>query len=47
MVGVSFKQKYVHKVMVNYLSKLVLEACQGKSVVRLTDCLDMTIAVGT
>ena len=35
-VGVSYKQKYVH---------LVLRKLPGKSVVRLIDCLDMTIAV--
>ena len=33
--------KYVHKVLVNRFVK----ACPGKCVVRLTDCLDMTIAV--
>ena len=40
-VGVSYKQKYVHKVLVNLLVKLA----QIKSVVWLTDRLDMTIAV--
>ena len=38
---VSFKRKYVHEVKVNRLVKL----SQEKKVVRLTDCLDMTIAV--
>ena len=40
-VVVSYKQKYVHKVLVNRLVKLA----QEKSVVRLTDRPDMTIAV--
>ena len=35
-VVVSYKRKYVHLVLVNY---------REKRVVRLTDCLDMTIAV--
>ena len=39
-VVVSYKGKYVHKVLVNLLVKLA----QEKSVVRSTDCLDMTIA---
>ena len=38
MVGNSYKQKYVHEVLVS-------QACPGKGVVRLTDCLNMTIAV--
>ena len=37
---VSYKRKYVHRVLVNHLVKLA----QEKSV-RLTDNLDMTIAV--
>ena len=41
-VGVSYKRKYVHEVLVNPLVKLA----QEKSVVRLTDHPDMTIAVG-
>ena len=41
MVVVSCKRKYVHEVLVNRLVKLT----QGKSVVRLTDRADMTIAV--
>ena len=41
-VVVSYKRKYVHKVLVNELVKLVEE----KSVVRGTDRLNMTIAVG-
>ena len=36
---VSYKRKYVHKVLV------IVKLAQEKSVVRLTDCLDMTIAV--
>ena len=40
-VVVSYKQKHVHKVLVSCLVKLV----QEKSVVRLTDRPDMTIAV--
>ena len=40
-VFVIYKQKYVHKVLVNRLVKLAKE----KSVVRLTDRPDMTIAV--
>ena len=40
-VGVSYKRKYVHEVLVNPLVKLV----QEKSVVRWTVCPDMTIAV--
>ena len=40
-VDVSYKQKYVHKVLVNSLVKLA----QKKSVVRRTDHLNMTIAV--
>ena len=40
-VVVSYKQKYVHEVLVNCLGKLA----QEKSVVRWTDCPDMTIAV--
>ena len=40
-VGVSYKQKYVHDVLVKCFVKLA----QEKSVVRLTDHLDMTIAV--
>ena len=39
-VVVSCKRKHVHEVLVN-----CLEACPGKSVVRWTDCPDMTIAV--
>ena len=38
---VSYKRKYVHKVLVNCLAKLA----QEKSVVRWTGRLDMTIAV--
>ena len=38
---VSYKRKYVHKVLVNRLNW----ACPGKSVVRLTECLHMTIVV--
>ena len=38
----SYKQKHVHKVLVNRLVNL---ACPGKSVVTWTDHLDMTIAV--
>ena len=41
LVLVSYKLKYVHEVLVKCLIKLALE----KSVVRWTDCLDMTIAV--
>ena len=41
MVVVSYKQKYVHRVLVNCLVKLD----QEKSVVRLTDIVNMTIAV--
>ena len=37
---VSYKRKHVRKVLVNCLGKLA-----RKSVVRLTDCLGMTIAV--
>ena len=40
-VVVGYKQKYVHKVLVNRLVKLA----QEKSVVRWTDRPDMTIAV--
>ena len=40
-VVVSYKRKYVHKVLVNRLVKLALE----ESVVRGTDHPDMTIAV--
>ena len=40
-VVVSYKRKYVHKVLVNRLVKLA----QEKSVVRCTDQPDMTIAV--
>ena len=40
-VAVSYKRKYEHKVLVNCLVQLA----QEKSVVRLTDHLDMTIAV--
>ena len=40
-VVVSYKQKYVHKVLVNRLVKLA----QEKSVATWTDCPDMTIAV--
>ena len=40
-VVVSYKRKYVHEVLVNHLVKLA----QEKIVVRLTDCLDMTILV--
>ena len=39
---VSYKRKYVHKLLVNHLVKLA----QKKSVVRWTDCPNMTIAVG-
>ena len=38
----SYRQKYVHKVLVNHLGSLSLPR---KSVVRLTDHLDMTKAV--
>ena len=38
---VSYKQKFVHRVLVNYL----VSACPGKNVVRLFNRLDMTIAV--
>ena len=41
MVAVSYKRKYVHEILVNYLVKLA----QEKSVVRLTDHPNMTIAV--
>ena len=41
MVVVSHKRKYVHKVLV----KRFVNLAQEKSVVRLTDCPDMTIAV--
>ena len=37
----SVKQKYVHEVLINRFVKL----SQEKSVVRWTDCLNMTIAV--
>ena len=40
---VCYKPKYVHEVLVNHLFKLA--PCPGKSVVRWTDCPDMTIAV--
>ena len=40
-VVVSYKRKYVHKVLANHLVK----RAQGKSVVSWTDRLDMTIAV--
>ena len=40
-VVVSYKLKYMHKVLVNCLVKLA----QEKSVVRLTDYSDMTIAI--
>ena len=40
-IVVSYKGKYVHEVLVNRLVKLA----QEKSVVRWTDCTDMTIAV--
>ena len=40
-IVVSYKRKYVHEVLVNCLVKLA----QEKSVVRLTDCSNMTIAV--
>ena len=40
-VVVSYKRKYVNEVLVNCLVKLA----QEKSVVRWTNCLDMTIAV--
>ena len=40
-VYVSYKQKYVHKVLVNCLFKLA----QEKSVARLTDRPEMTIAI--
>ena len=40
-VVVSYKRKYVHEVLANRL----VELAQEKSVVRLTDCSDMTIAV--
>ena len=40
-VIVSYKRKYVHEVLVNSLVKFAEE----KSVVRRTDCPDMTIAV--
>ena len=40
-VVVSYKRKYVHQVLVNGLVKLA----QEKSVVRLTDGSDMTLAV--
>ena len=40
-VGVSYKRKYVHEVLVNRLFKLA----QEKSVVRLTDHPYMTITV--
>ena len=39
---VSYWQKYVHKVPVNRLGGLSLPR---KSVVRLTDCLDMTLDI--
>ena len=39
---VSYRQKYVHAVLVNHLGGLSLPR---KSVVRLTDCPDMTIDV--
>ena len=39
---VSYRRKYVHEVLVNRLGGLSLP---GKSVVRLTDCPDMTIAI--
>ena len=41
MVVISYKRKYVHKVLVNLLVKVA----QEKSVIRRTDHLDMTIAV--
>ena len=40
-VVVSYKQKYVHEVLVNRLVKLA----QEKRVVRWSDCPNMTIAV--
>ena len=40
-IVVSYKQKYVHKILVNCLFKLA----RGKSVVKKTDCPAMTIAV--
>ena len=40
-IGVNYKRKYVHEVMVNRLVKLA----QEKSVVTWTDCLGMAIAV--
>ena len=43
-VVVSYTRKYVHKVLVSRLFKLA-QACPGKSVVRLTDHLDMTVTV--
>ena len=39
-IVVSYKQKYVHEVLVNHFAKLA----QKKSVVRWTDHPDMTIA---
>ena len=41
-VVVNYWQKYVHEVLVNHLGGLSLPR---KSVVRLTDCPDMTLAV--
>ena len=38
---VSFKQEYSHKLLVNGFS----QANPGKSVVRFTDCLEMTVTV--
>ena len=40
-VVVNYKRKYVHKILI----KGILMQGQIKSVVRLTDCLQMTIAV--
>ena len=42
VIVVSYKQKYMHKVLVNFLFKLAQEKC----VVKRTGRLDMTIAVG-
>ena len=41
-VVVSYKQKYVHRVLV---LKSLSQACPGKSVIRCTDHPNMTIAV--
>ena len=45
---VSYKQKYVHKVLVVCVlstGQLLSQASHGKTVCRSTDCLDKTIAV--